>query len=80
MRLNDLVLDAIFWFSVAVGSTLFIGTFLLILEDGLHLNKKREQEAHARQLAKYEAEARLYREAERQRIRARNNYNGGDYR
>lgn len=80
MRLNDLALDAIFWFSVAVGSTLFIGTFLLILEDGLYLNKQREQEAHARQLAEYEAEARLYREAERQRIRARNTYNGGDYR
>lgn len=79
MRLPDLMLDLVFWFCVGVGSTLLIGTFLLILEDGLHLTKQKEQAAHARQLAKYEDEARLYREAERQRISARNNYNGGDY-
>jgi multidrug efflux pump subunit AcrA (membrane-fusion protein) len=80
MRLNDLVLDAIFWFTVAAGSTITVGTVLLILEDGLYLNKKNEARAHALELAKYEAEARLYREAERQRIRARNPYNGGDNR
>ena len=80
MRLNDLVLDLIFWFCVAGVSTISIGTLLLILEDGLHLNKQNEARAHALELARYEKEAQLYREAERQRIHARNNVKGGDYR
>jgi TolB-like protein len=49
-----------------------IGTFLVILEDGLFLNRKREAASNARRQAMYDAEGRVYREQERVRIQARN--------
>jgi hypothetical protein len=72
MRFGDTVLAVVFWVCVGGVSMISIGTFLVILEDGLFLNRKREAASNARRQAMYDAEGRVYREQERVRIQARN--------
>jgi hypothetical protein len=81
MRLSDMTLNYILALDAILILCTVLGTVLLILEQGLYRNRLSEFMALERRRLKYEAEGRLYREAERQRIHARNNATtkGGDY-
>jgi hypothetical protein len=67
MRLSDNVLIVILMIDLGAIVCVLMGTFLLILEEGLYLTKDRKVAGHARLQAKYAAEGRVYREQERAR-------------
>lgn len=72
MRLDDNVLAVIVMVCLGGIVCLLMGTFLLIMEEGLHLNRKQARAAEVRDRKKWDEYGKQYRRDELLRQRAKN--------
>jgi hypothetical protein len=72
MRLNDTVLNYILVIDIILILCIVIGTFLLTLDEGLHLNRKQARAAEVRNRKKWDEYGKQYSRDELLRRRANN--------